>query len=95
MFHVADGLYFERIEADAIDGGVVGTNPRQFPSRDEYLKMFGGVRIIKRESGKPDAPIVFEQALDADSWASVVSSMTILGETGALWRAIVALQRGQ
>lgn len=77
MFHVSDGLFFERVVPTEI-------NP----------KKFGGVRIIKRKEAKDDSPIVFEQFLDAESWASVVASMTVLGESGGLWRAIVALQKG-
>lgn len=38
------------------------------------------VRIIKRESGRDDARLIFEQIMDADSWASVIASMSYYGE---------------
>lgn len=61
MFHVDDGLCFERIKD-------------------------GGVRVVKYESGDgcshgdPDTPMVFGQVIDADGWASIVSSMSKGGE---------------
>lgn len=36
----------------------------------------GHVRITKRESAFPDSPVVFEVTLDADAWASIISTVS-------------------
>lgn len=87
MFHVKDGLYFERVNAFD-EGG----NPIEG-------EQFGSVRIkvLDHESTAPGqyAPVIFEQVLTVEEWASVVSSMTVIGEAGpGLGAAIEALQRG-
>src|SRR5262245_48432192 len=55
MFHVNNGLYFERVGD-------------------------GSVRVVKKESATENAPIIFEYTLDANDWASVISSMSVDGE---------------
>lgn len=55
MFHVKEGLFFERLPDNQ-------------------------VRVLKREKGTDDAPVVFDITLDADSWASVIASMSYYGE---------------
>ncbi len=56
MFHVQDGLYFERTPE-------------------------GRVLIRKTTTGHADAPVLFEQVVDADAWASVVATVSAFGET--------------
>ncbi len=75
MFHVRDGLFFERLNSEPGYG-------------------CGCVRIVKRESGRDDAPIVLDMILNASSWASVVASMSILGENGTTHAMIEVLQQG-
>ena len=53
MFHVSDGLYFERLDD-------------------------GSVRVSKQDS--KNGEVIFTNTMDADSWASVVSSMSKGGE---------------
>ncbi len=84
MFHVKDGLFFERVASrDGSGNPIPGVQ-------------FGSVRMIKRDLEQDGHPITFEQVMTVEEWASVVSSMTIIGEGGpGLWAAIVALQKGQ
>ena len=81
MFHVKNGLFFERIDASKLD-------------KDHAAEFYGGVRILVTKDGKEGSPVVFEQMLTAEAWASVVASMTVLGESGATFRMMVALQKG-
>ena len=55
MFHVKDGLFFERIED-------------------------GSVRIVQRKDAKDESPIVFETVIEKDPWASVIATVSKLGE---------------
>lgn len=49
----------------------------------------GSVRIIKRETGHADAPVIFDITLGPSSWASVIASMSYYGEEdGGFYRAI-------
>lgn len=75
MFHVSDGLYFERVAHDQGHG-------------------IGAVRIVKKRDAKLDSPIIFEQIIDADAWASVVSTVSSLGETATTWALFKILQQG-
>jgi hypothetical protein len=52
------------------------------------------VRIIKRDDGKDDSPIVFEQTLDANHWASVIASMSYYGEEDYGWYRALNFHRG-
>ena len=36
----------------------------------------GNIKIIKRENGISDAPIIFEQEITIDSWISIIGFMT-------------------
>ena len=75
MFHVKDGLFFERI--DSAPG--IGV---------------GAVRIIKRQNGADESPVIFETVIDHSSWASVVASMCALGEDGTTHAMFDVLQTG-
>lgn len=68
MFHVRDGLYFERA--------------------DEA----GSVRIVKRASHEPGAPVVFEVVLDAHSWMSVLTEVSF--DPGQMMPLANELHRG-
>ncbi|MCI0391667.1 MAG: hypothetical protein MOB07_23225 [Acidobacteria bacterium] len=64
MFHVSEGLYFERHNT-------------------------GAVRIIKRDGGQEDSPVVFDLTLDSSTWGSVIASMSFYGEAhGGFYRAM-------
>jgi hypothetical protein len=40
----------------------------------------GGVRIVKRDGAREDAPINFEISIDANAWASVIATVSYYGE---------------
>jgi hypothetical protein len=55
----------------------------------------GGVRILKREKATDNAPEVMDIALDADSWASAVASVSasaLVGKEGAAFQWISNIQ---
>ena len=54
---------------------------------------YGGVRITKREHADPESAILFDQVVSAEVWASIVSSMTVIGETSQTFGVIMALQK--
>lgn len=55
MFHVVDGLYFQKLKD-------------------------GAVRVLKTAGGQEDSPVIFDQTLEASQWASVIATMSYLGE---------------
>jgi hypothetical protein len=69
MFHLTDGLFFERLPDNQ-------------------------VRILKCESGRDDAPIVFDITLDAHSWASVIASMSYYEEEDNGFNRALNFHRG-
>lgn len=75
MFHLRDGLFFQRIETEPGYG-------------------CGCVRIVKHESARDGAPVVFDMIIDASSWASIVSSMSALGESGTTHVLSLVAQQG-
>jgi hypothetical protein len=49
----------------------------------------GAVRILKKESGAEDAPTILDVTIDANQWASVIASMSYLGEeNGGFYHAL-------
>lgn len=40
----------------------------------------GAVRVLKRESGRDDAPVVFDATIDKDTWCSIIAGMSFYGE---------------
>jgi hypothetical protein len=74
MFHLKDGIVFERH----------GTG-----------ETYGGVRIAMLRQGEGMGPGAGETIVetDASGWASVVASMTAIGETSQTWGMILALQK--
>lgn len=80
MFHVRDGLFFERLNHEPGYG-------------------CGCVRIVKKieVDGGPagvNEATQFDMILDASTWASVVASMSALGENGTTHAMFETLQLG-
>lgn len=50
----------------------------------------GGVKIVKHEKASIDAPIVVAAEIDADSWASIVCSVSAHGETSDRFNTALA-----
>ena len=55
----------------------------------------GSVLIVKRTDSHPDSPIVFEQIIDADSWASIVTSVSAYNETALSFQAARKFHAGE
>lgn len=53
----------------------------------------GAVRIFKQESHILE--VVWEERIDADSWASVVASVSAYGENSASFQAAEMLHQGK
>lgn len=79
MFHVKDGLFFER-KVVTSESGVLE----------------GHVHIVKTDDGKdPELRnTVLDVMLTPSEWASVVASVSALGENGATHALFLAAQRG-
>lgn len=78
MFHWRDGWFFERV-----------ANSSSVPDPN-----YASVRIIKRKEPKDDSPVVVEALIPPSEWASIVASVSALGETGASFRMFEAAQKG-
>lgn len=86
MFHTADGLFFDRHE-HVLEGKDACPMPC---SKD------GGVTITKTRDGKTpdDGNVSLVQFINCNSWASVISSMSALGETACTFAMMAAFQKG-
>jgi len=76
MFHVSEGLCFQRINEPT----------------DEAM-FYGGVRVIIFKDAKCQGEPKYLKALTAEDWASVVASMTAIGDTSQIFRAVLAMQK--
>ena len=54
----------------------------------------GSVEIVKRNTAHDDDPIVAQGIFTVEDWASIVASVSGLGESGASFRICESLQRG-
>lgn len=81
MFHARDDITFERLTFERQGG----------PKTDEEIALFGGVRIsrLPNRGGDPG----FDVSFSPSEWASIVASMTALGENTHTHAMIYALQR--
>ncbi len=74
MYHLRDGLFFAR--SNATDVCIIKTADGKTPWRQS------------REAGQPfDTNIVFELTVPENEWASVVASVSVLGENSQRWNA--------
>lgn len=49
----------------------------------------GAVRILKKDGGREDSPVIFDLTVDASQWSSVIASMSHYGEeNGGFYRAL-------
>lgn len=55
----------------------------------------GTVRIQKRKASHEQAPLVAEALIGADSWASIVASVSAAGESGNQFRQALAFHAGE
>ena len=75
MYHLRDGLFFAR--SNATDVCIIKTTDGKTPWRQS------------REAGQPfDTNIVFELTVPENEWASVVASVSVLGENSQRWNAV-------
>lgn len=69
-----------------------------FHAKDGWLfrraDEFGGVEIEKRTNDRAQNPEMYV-AFDADTWASIVASVSALGETSATFQAAKALHSNE
>ena len=63
-------------------------------SADETPERFASVHIIKRAEAKDTAPIIAEAVIPPSEWASIVATVSALGETGTTFRIFEAAQKG-
>ncbi len=54
----------------------------------------GSVRVLIRETGHDEAPVLKDATLGPSEWASVVASMSKEGENGETWRMALRTQVG-
>ena len=55
----------------------------------------GSVLLRKFADARLDtSPVIAEATIDPASWASIVASVSALGETGTTWRIFKAAQEG-
>jgi hypothetical protein len=55
----------------------------------------GLVRIVKREGEKAANPILVAVTLTPEMWASIVASVSEMGETGQTFRAALMFHNGE
>jgi len=55
----------------------------------------GSVLIVKKTDSHPDSLIVFEQVIDADYWASIVTSVSTYNETALSFGAAKKFHAGE
>lgn len=90
MFHLKDGLCFERIDFDTVAQPCSANDPCRWPA-----EMIGGVRICTLRKGEnmKDGSGITVACLTASEWASVVASMSAFGETSTSYAMFLAAQK--